>query len=206
MADRDVSGVALASAVAGGVLLWSGITGRKTTLVLRDIVTGKDPSKEPVFYKISVPQGGSSDTSATGVSTATGDAAGVINTALAEVGYHEGPGNENKYGSALGRPPEAWCGDFVDWVLKQNGVNFVSCRSAPGGYRASHATPGSTGIRAGDVCFFDEGTGGVVHVGIAVSDEQNGMWSSVEGNYSDQVVHHDRRECAGHARPNYKSG
>lgn len=201
----NVSGIALVSAVTGTALVWSGLTGRKSSAVLRDLITGRDPSKEAVAYQISIPTGSGSGSDST-VSTATGDAAAVVSIALGEVGYHETPVNVNKYSTALGRPAEAWCGDFVDWVMKQAGVSFTSCRSAPGSFAAAHATSGSSGIRAGDVVWFDEGTGGVVHVGLAVSDEANGSWSSVEGNYSDQVMHHTRNACAGYKRPNYRSG
>lgn len=36
---------AVATAAAGSVLLWSGLTGRKVTLVLRELLSGGDPSK-----------------------------------------------------------------------------------------------------------------------------------------------------------------
>jgi CHAP domain len=45
----------------------------------------------------------------------------ITDVALKEVGYTEGQGNANKYSKALGRPPEAWCADFVSWCAKEAG-------------------------------------------------------------------------------------
>lgn len=56
----------------------------------------------------------------------------VVATARGEVDYKEGSGNKNKFSAAMGRPPEAWCADFVSWVANQAGVaslypNTASC-------------------------------------------------------------------------------
>lgn len=46
--------------------------------------------------------------------TASGDAGKVVEWLKSQVGYHEGPGNQNKYG-----PSDAWCGYFVQYALEK---------------------------------------------------------------------------------------
>ncbi len=47
MAGGNVSGVALGTAAAGGVLLWSGVQNRRVTDSLRSLVAGKTPTGAP---------------------------------------------------------------------------------------------------------------------------------------------------------------
>ena len=42
-----VSGVAIAAAFAGGIFLWSGIKGYKLSFLVQDLLSGKDPQKDP---------------------------------------------------------------------------------------------------------------------------------------------------------------
>jgi peptidoglycan hydrolase-like protein with peptidoglycan-binding domain len=53
----------------------------------------------------------------------------VVAQACLWVDYREGPGNENLFSSGLGRSPEAWCQDFVQFV------------SASAGYKQPYGTP-----------------------------------------------------------------
>jgi hypothetical protein len=52
----------------------------------------------------------------------------VVAQAQRWVGYVEGPGNRNMFSAGLGRPPEAWCQDFVQFV------------SATAGFKQPYAT------------------------------------------------------------------
>lgn len=138
-------------------------------------------------------------------------AGAAISLARSQVGTREGAGNSQKYSHDLGRPSEAWCADFVCWVMKNSGNDGAvpSTASAPGMAQAfgSRFKSGSAGIRAGDVVFYSgasNGWHGIGHVGIAVSDGPS--WQSVEGNYGDHVALNTRISCRGHATPNYGGG
>lgn len=148
-------------------------------------------------------------------SSAFGGAGGkaMADLALTQVGYHEGAGNANKYTQGLGRGHgEAWCADFIDWlamtVTPSQSAAIPQTASAPGMARGfgSRFTSGSSGIQEGDIVFFDEGQGSIVHTGIAVTANAGGTWTSVEGNYGDQVAKNRRSEAAGYATPDYKGG
>jgi peptidoglycan hydrolase-like protein with peptidoglycan-binding domain len=58
----------------------------------------------------------------------------VVAQARLWVDYREGPGNENLFSGGLGRPAEAWCQDFVQFV------------SASAGYKQPYATASVVGI------------------------------------------------------------
>ena len=58
----------------------------------------------------------------------------VVAQARLWVDYREGPGNRNLFSGGLGRPPEAWCQDFVQFV------------SASAGYKQPCATAAVVGI------------------------------------------------------------
>ena len=61
-----------------------------------------------------------------------GTAANMVALALAEVGYVEKPTNRVKYkGEAF---EHAWCGDFQDWLCKQNNMKMPSQRSTVLGF------------------------------------------------------------------------
>lgn len=56
----------------------------------------------------------------------------VVAVAKGETDYKEGAGNKNKFSTAMKRPAEEWCADFVSWVAKTAGVaslypNTASC-------------------------------------------------------------------------------
>jgi hypothetical protein len=44
---QGVSGAAIAAVFAGGLFLWSGVKGYRMSYVVQDILSGKDPSKDP---------------------------------------------------------------------------------------------------------------------------------------------------------------
>jgi len=53
MADRvqGVSGIGVAAIFAGGILAWSAVKGYRLTKVTQDVLSGKDPSKDPAAAK-----------------------------------------------------------------------------------------------------------------------------------------------------------
>jgi hypothetical protein len=139
----------------------------------------------------------------------------MVNLAKQQVGTAENPpgSNHQHFSSDLGRPDEAWCADFVDWVAKRSGNGGVVPMTAGAGDMAarfgSAYKSGSSGIAPGDVVFFSgapggQGWGGIGHVGIAVSG--GSTWQSVEGNSGDRVSLNTRSSAIGHARPRYPVG
>ena len=115
-----------------------------------------------------------------------------IATAVAELGYIEGPAdNETKYQKAN----QPWCGAFVNWVAKQAGVKIPNCVYTPAGAKAfadakrwqlvADATP-----LPGDLAFYDfpaDGIDRISHIGIVEEVKANGTVIVIEGNTSPDV-------------------
>ncbi len=123
---------------------------------------------------------------------ANGDA--IAATAAQYVGLHERHGNANPFSTALGRPPEKWCADFVSYCARQNGAH-LNTASAQGvqNYLTSKGTwKGRSNPAPGDAITFDWAgrNGHADHVGIVEKVFQRGgkfYVQTVEGNSSDQV-------------------
>ncbi len=126
------------------------------------------------------------------MSAAKGTAALMVELALKEVGYVEGPKeNETKYGAFSRANFQPWCGSFCMWVAHQAGVtipNTVSTMAGVASFKrakawtaAAKATPAP-----GDIVYFDFKEGGdpIEHVGIVVKDNGDGTVTTVEGNTS----------------------
>jgi hypothetical protein len=110
----------------------------------------------------------------------------VAMTARAELGYVEGPAdNQTKYQKAN----QPWCGAFVNWVFRKNGVSIPDCTSTLAGATAfkkakqwqdaETATP-----EVGDLIFCDfpgDGVDRISHVGIVVA-VGDGWVKTIEGN------------------------
>lgn len=161
--------------VGGGVLLlWSGITGKKWSSVLRDLVSGKNPSKLPTTNPIT----GGGNIGPGSPAGSTTDSA-IANTALQYQGhcYVFGgiPGTDGR---------GCWdCSSFVNYVL---GVRLHLAIPGFAGYNGtSHGPPtgayllwgGKTvipraAIQAGDLCVWQ------THMGIAISNTE--MISAVD--------------------------
>jgi hypothetical protein len=119
-----------------------------------------------------------------------------INQANAEfmkwVGYREGRMNANRFSADLGRPPEAWCSDFVVDVNRMAGVvePNSACRSAytptaEAGYKKAgrlHSTP-----KPGDTGFvYSPSAGRIIHRVRVYAVSRDGKWVyTVEGNTND---------------------
>lgn len=49
-------------------------------------------------------------------------AAAILKAAAGEIGYREGPGNDNKYGRYFKANGSAWCAQFVSWCAEEAGA------------------------------------------------------------------------------------
>lgn len=130
--------------------------------------------------------GGSSGGVTTG---GDGSAAAFVSTALSQVGYREGAGNNNKYGAWFGMNNVAWCVIFVCWCAAQSGApiptkfSYVGDMSSYFQSRGLYHTVASGYIpKAGDLMIQ-----GDRHIGIVRSATRAAV-QTVEGNYSDSVA------------------
>jgi hypothetical protein len=115
----------------------------------------------------------------------------LIEVALAEVGYIEGPkDNETKYGKFTKADFQPWCGSFVNWCGNEAGVKIPNTVYTPGG-AAAFKKAGSwidgdlADPEPGDIAYFDfpsDGVDRISHVGIVVEDNGDGTVWCVEGN------------------------
>lgn len=155
----------------------------------------------------------------------------VIDWALAQVGYHEEPGNHNKYSQYLDSIPGfyagkkdgyAWCDCFVDAGFCQCygvvGAKYLLCQpdnSLGAGclYSANYFRQRGRfhekGPETGDQIFFSYREGEVSHTGIVVEVTGYSV-VTVEGNTSDAVVKKsyplsDGR-IYGYGRPDWSGG
>lgn len=133
-------------------------------------------------------------------------------------GTKEGAGNSNPFGKMLGRPPEAWCGDFLDAGAHAVGLGtdrFPECRSVQNatnwGRNHSRFTRGTSGLRRGDLLIVG---GPGTHIELALSGvgadgriERIGGNTNANGSANGDGVYHDRYRRAssvyGYVRPDY---
>ena len=125
------------------------------------------------------------------MSAVQGSAARLVEVALAEVGYIEGPkDNETKFGKFTKSNFQPWCGSFVMWCANEAGVKVPNTVYTPAGaaafvkvgtwQKAEEATP-----QPGDIVYFDfpnDGVDRISHVGIVIKDNGDGTVTTVEGN------------------------
>ncbi len=114
----------------------------------------------------------------------------ILDVARNELGYEEGPGDENKYG-----PSAAWCSSFATWVWRESGVDIPSLPFTGDVYtwgdeRGLAYDAGNLGqARPGDVLLFGSGpesTETSTHIGIVESVDGDQV-TLIEGNSSDRV-------------------
>lgn len=110
------------------------------------------------------------------------------------LGFHEGTGNKNPFSKALGRPPEAWCADFVSFCAKKAGLkmNTASAQQVANIIKAQGGWKGKSNPKPGDaVTFRWDGSGGWAdHVGLVEKVFMRGgkkYIQTIEGNSGDRV-------------------
>ncbi len=122
-----------------------------------------------------------------------GSAARLVEVALGEIGYIEGPkDNETKYGKFAKANFQPWCGSFVMWCANEAGVKVPNTVYTPTGaqafIKAGTWQPVETVAPAvGDICYFDfpnDGVDRISHVGIVTAVNADGTVDVVEGNTS----------------------
>ncbi|CVI67957.1 hypothetical protein BN3660_01048 [Eubacteriaceae bacterium CHKCI004] len=122
----------------------------------------------------------------------------IVVVAMGEIGYHEGAGNETKYGEYTGTNGMSWCHAFVSWCANECGFvdmgifpKTASCEIGRQwfiGHQQYQASDGTYEPKPGDIIYFDYGQEGVSHhVGI-VEYTENGVVHTIEGNKNDQVM------------------
>jgi hypothetical protein len=111
-----------------------------------------------------------------------GTTAAALHVALSTNGYREGRNNSNKFSTALGRPPEKWCADWVEWVLRTAGVHGVLasayCPTILADYRARGLVVRSP--LPGDQ-FFVMRRGTAIHTGLVTKVGRLSV-KTIEGN------------------------
>jgi len=128
---------------------------------------------------------------AKGKGKGTGDLQNKIKKlAQGQLGYHEGPGNANKYG-----PKGYWCSNFATWVWQKSGVDIGILPFTGDVYdwgRAHDLAYGKNSLdqaRPGDVLLFGTGPQSPTtstHIGIVESVDGNKV-TLIEGNSADKV-------------------
>jgi peptidoglycan DL-endopeptidase CwlO len=115
-------------------------------------------------------------------------ASAITKAAQGELGYHEGPGNQNRYG-----PAAAWCSSFATWVWRKSGVDIPILPFTGDVYNwgKQHglAYTNLDQVRPGDVLLFGTGPQSPstsTHIGIVESVHGNQV-TLIEGNSSDRV-------------------
>lgn len=114
----------------------------------------------------------------------------VLDRARSQLGYHEGPGNTNKYG-----PTGPWCANFATWVWQKSGVDIgiLPFTGDVYGWGQEHGLAyGKNHLdqaRPGDVLLFGSGpesTATSKHIGIVESVHGDRV-TLIEGNSDDRV-------------------
>ena len=122
-----------------------------------------------------------------------GTAAAMIEVARKEVGYVEGPkDNETKYGAFTKVNFSPWCGSFLMWCANQAGVKIPNTVYTPNGVAAfkkakTWANAADAHPQPGDLVYFSfvpaaTPSSPVQHVGLVVKDNGDGTITTIEGN------------------------
>ena len=114
----------------------------------------------------------------------------IRNVARDQLGYREGPGNQNRYG-----PAGPWCSSFATWVWRKSGVDIGILPFTGDVYEwgrergLAYGARGLDEVRPGDVLLFGTGpqsTATSTHIGIVESVDGDKV-TLIEGNSSDRV-------------------
>jgi hypothetical protein len=118
----------------------------------------------------------------------------ILDTARKFIGLHERGNNGNPFSKALGRPPEAWCADFVSYCAKKAGLklNTASAQGVADYLKDRGSWKGRHNPQPGDALTFRwDGSGRWAdHVGMVekVFEKHGKKYvQTIEGNSSDQV-------------------
>ena len=124
----------------------------------------------------------------------------ILDVARGELGFEEGPGDENKYG-----PSAAWCSSFATWVWRESGVDIPSLPFTGDVYTwgeergLAYDAGNLSQARPGDVLLFGTGpesTDTSTHIGI-VESVNGDQVTLIEGNSSDRVQRVDHSLSGG---------
>lgn len=155
--------------------------------------------------------------SAVDTTYAYGTGESIVAVAIGEIGYHEGSGNQTKYGEYTGTNGMSWCHAFVSWCANECGFvdmgifpKTASCETGRQwfiSHQEYQASDGTYEPQPGDIIYFDYDHVGVSHhVGI-VEYTENGVVHTIEGNKNDQVMraHYDLNYAGimGYGKPAY---
>jgi peptidoglycan DL-endopeptidase CwlO len=122
--------------------------------------------------------------------TKSGTANKIKKIAESQIGYHEGPNNQNKYG-----PTGFWCSNFTTWVWRKAGVDIPTLPFTGDVYHwgqdhgLAYGKHNLDAAKPGDVLIFGTGpenTNTSTHIGIVESRHGNEV-TLIEGNSADQV-------------------
>ena len=155
--------------------------------------------------------------SAVDTTYAYGTGESIVAVAIEEIGYHEGAGNQTKYGEYTGTNGLSWCHAFVSWCANECGFvdmgifpKTASCETGRQWFirhQEYQVSDGTYEPQPGDIIYFDYGHVGVSHhVGI-VEYTENGVVHTIEGNKNDQVMraHYELNNAGimGYGQPAY---
>lgn len=179
-----ISGLAVAEAIAGFVLLWSGVKGATVGQTLRALLHGENPPTVPEAPPtIGVASTGSGSATVTGASDSS-----IASDALKYQGH------AYSYGGYY-HDPAGWdCSSFVNWVLGHDlgltlpgglkGYDGTSHGPATGSYLLAwgryRVSGGASAARAGDLCVWP------THMGIALGGGQ--MISALDPSLGTKVT------------------
>ena len=143
----------------------------------------------------------------------------VLQIARAEVGTYDGGNNRVKYnneyyGREVYGSSYPWCCVFLWWVFRHAGVSNLfydggqtaSCATLLQWFKNKNQFYSSNG-KPGDIIFFKFGNSRASdHVGIVVSNNGNGTYTTIEGNSGDYVKCQTRStNIVGFGRPSYNA-
>jgi len=118
----------------------------------------------------------------------------IVLEAQGQLGFIEGPNNENPYGSWYGVPNQPYCAMFVSWVFAQKGLSalvaaetekgFSYCPAGLAYFQKNGEIVGKYDGEPGDLVFFNfSGNGQAEHVGIIEGASSDGI-TTIEANTS----------------------
>jgi len=119
----------------------------------------------------------------------------VLNVARSQIGFIEGPMNENPYGIWYGIPNASYCAMGISWCFAQVGLSHLVAAQTPKGF--AYCPAGLTWFQRqglvvnkyqaqpGDIVFFSWGTGVAEHVEIVEAASADGL-TTIGFNTGDQ--------------------